>query len=106
MPTYEYECGACGHRFEQFQPITATPLKTCPACRKRKVQRLIGTGAALIFKGSGFYATDYRSAAYKEAARKDSAPPPKETPSGAGASKACDGCAKKDSKACPSAKDK
>ena len=72
MPTYEYECGACGHRFERFQSITADPIRVCPACKKRKVCRLLGTGGAVLFKGSGFHATDYRSASYKEAARKES----------------------------------
>lgn len=72
MPTYDYECAACGHAFEEFQSITAKPLKTCPACKKRKLQRLIGTGAGVIFKGSGFYETDYRSDSYKQAAKKDS----------------------------------
>jgi len=71
MPTYEYECGACGHRFERFQPITAAPIRVCPGCKKRKVRRLLGTGGAVLFKGSGFYTTDYRSASYKEAARKE-----------------------------------
>ncbi len=68
MPTYEYECDACGHKFEQFQSITAAPVKVCPICRKKKVRRLIGTGAGVIFKGSGFYATDYRSEGYQKAA--------------------------------------
>ncbi len=74
MPTYEYECQKCGHRFEQFQLISAKPLTSCvkPGC-KGKVKRLLGTGAGLIFKGSGFYITDYRSQSYKEAAKKDSA---------------------------------
>lgn len=67
MPTYEYKCHACGHRFEQFQSMTAAPVKVCPKCKKRKVERLIGTGAALLFKGSGFYITDYRSDSYKKA---------------------------------------
>ena len=71
MPTYEYECGRCGHTFEQFQSMTARPIKTCPECRKRSVKRLIGTGAGLIFKGSGFYTTDYRSEGYKKAAKRD-----------------------------------
>ncbi len=64
MPTYEYECAGCGHRFEEFQQISDAPLKTCPKCRKRKLNRLIGAGAAVIFKGSGFYQTDYRSKQY------------------------------------------
>ena len=71
MPTYEYNCDACGHAFEQFQSITAAPIKKCPQCKKNKVRRLIGTGAGLIFKGSGFYITDYRNDSYKKAAEKD-----------------------------------
>jgi len=63
MPTYEYECRACGHRFEKRQPITAAAIKMCPACSKKKVVRLIGAGGGLIFKGSGFYATDHRKGA-------------------------------------------
>jgi putative FmdB family regulatory protein len=74
MPTYEYECGACGHRFEERQAITARPVTTCPICKKRKVKRLISGGAGFIFKGSGFYITDYRSQGYKDAAKKDAAP--------------------------------
>jgi len=69
MPTYEYECAGCGHRFDAFQSITARPLKKCPECGKRELQRLIGTGAGIIFKGSGFYQTDYRSDEYKKAAK-------------------------------------
>ncbi len=71
MPTYEYRCKACGHEFEEFQAITAEHLKKCPACGKRKLQRLIGAGAAVLFKGSGFYETDYRSKEYKEKAKAD-----------------------------------
>ncbi|MFC1804823.1 FmdB family zinc ribbon protein [Candidatus Omnitrophota bacterium] len=59
MPTYEYECTECGHKFEAFQKITDVPLKSCPKCKK-KIRRLISSGAGFIFKGSGFYATDYR----------------------------------------------
>lgn len=73
MPTYEYKCAACGYAFEKFHSILAAPIKLCPQCKKRKVKRLIGTGAALIFKGSGFYITDYRSDGYKSAAKNDSA---------------------------------
>lgn len=58
MPTYEYECKKCGHHFELFQSITAEPAKSCPEC-KGAVKRLLGGGAAIIFKGSGFHATDY-----------------------------------------------
>lgn len=73
MPTYEYECAKCGKTFEVFQSMKDDPLKTCPNTKcKGKVKRLIGTGAGLIFKGSGFYITDYRSEGYKQAAKKDS----------------------------------
>ena len=71
MPTYEYACRACGHEFEQFQSIKADPVRTCPACGKRKVERKIGIGGAVIFKGGGFYETDYRSEGYKSAADAD-----------------------------------
>jgi len=70
MPTYEYQCRSCAHRFEAFQSITAHPLTRCPHCR-RKVDRLISAGAGFLFKGSGFYTTDYRSKPYQEAAKKD-----------------------------------
>ena len=72
MPTYEYRCQACEHEFEEFQSITASPLKKCPKCGKLRLKRLIGTGAGIIFKGSGFYETDYRSESYKSAAKADS----------------------------------
>ena len=71
MPTYEYECSACGHAFERFQPITAAPVKRCPECNKPKVKRLISAGAGIVFKGSGFYITDYRSESYKNQAKGD-----------------------------------
>jgi putative FmdB family regulatory protein len=71
MPTYEYECEKCGHRFEVFQSMTEPPRKRCPKCRG-KVRRLIGGGAGIVFKGSGFYVTDYRSSSYKEQKRKES----------------------------------
>lgn len=71
MPTYEYVCEACDHTFEEFQSITAEPLRKCPACGKNKLRRLIGPGAALLFKGSGFYCTDYRSESYRKAAARD-----------------------------------
>jgi len=67
MPTYEYKCQGCGHQFEHFQSITAKPLRKCPACKTDKLIRLIGSGAGIIFKGSGFYHTDYRSDSYKNA---------------------------------------
>lgn len=71
MPTYDYKCNACGHAFEEFQSMSAPHLKKCPKCGKLKLERLIGTGAALMFKGSGFYITDYRSDSYKKAAEAD-----------------------------------
>ena len=94
MPTYEYVCEKCGHQFEKIQPISAKPLTICPedlCARKRwgkgKVKRAISTGGGLIFKGSGFYTTDYRSEKYKEAAKKDIAP----TSTAGAASKAASG---------------
>ena len=72
MPTYEYQCNNCGHEFEAFQSMTAGALKKCPACGKLRLKRLIGTGAAVLFKGSGFYATDYRSESYHKAAKAES----------------------------------
>jgi putative FmdB family regulatory protein len=73
MPTYDYACAACGHRFEEFQSIAAAPRKKCPACKKAKLERLIGPGAGVIFKGSGFYQTDYRPSSYSTDAKKDEA---------------------------------
>lgn len=74
MPTYDYECDACGHKFELFQSITESPKKKCPECKKPKLRRLFGTGAAIVFKGSGFYQTDYRSDSYKKRAEADKPP--------------------------------
>jgi putative FmdB family regulatory protein len=71
MPTYDYECDACGHEFELFQGINDPVQRKCPECGKLKLRRLFGTGAAVVFKGSGFYQTDYRSESYKKAAEKD-----------------------------------
>lgn len=71
MPTYEYLCSHCSHAFEEFQSITAKPLRKCPQCDKLKLKRLIGTGAGVIFKGSGFWQTDYRSDGYKKDAKAD-----------------------------------
>ncbi len=70
MPTYDYRCKKCSHQFEYFQSMKDEPLKTCPKC-DGEVERLIGAGAGLIFKGSGFYITDYRSDSYKKAAKAD-----------------------------------
>ncbi|MBL9001903.1 MAG: zinc ribbon domain-containing protein [Phycisphaerae bacterium] len=74
MPTYEYRCTACDHEFEQFQSMKDKALRKCPSCGKNALERLIGTGAAVIFKGSGFYQTDYRPESYKKAAEADKAP--------------------------------
>jgi putative FmdB family regulatory protein len=71
MPTYDYLCENCGYEFEQFQTITAKPVRRCPNCGKAAVKRLIGVGAGVIFKGSGFYQTDYRSESYKKAAESE-----------------------------------
>lgn len=80
MPTYEYECAACQSRFEVFQSITEDPLKRCPDCKSRRVKRLIGAGAGIIFKGSGFYETDYKRASQegKKEEEKESKPDSKE----------------------------
>lgn len=110
MPTYDYRCSACKHEFEQFQSMTAKPLKTCPQCGKKALERLIGTGAALVFKGSGFYQTDYRSDSYKKAASADKpAPTPAPTSASAPAASATAGAtdakpAAKDSKPAAEAK--
>jgi putative FmdB family regulatory protein len=69
MPTYEYHCDGCEHHFDEFQSMKDPPLKKCPKCRKSKLRRIFGTGAAILFKGSGFYQTDYRSESYKAAAK-------------------------------------
>ena len=85
MPTYEYECLDCGHRFDKFQQMSEELLKQCPQC-KGKVKRLIGAGSGIIFKGSGFYATDYRKGAPEKATEKS----PAKEPSERGAQKPCD----------------
>tara|TARA_Y100000589_G_scaffold328314_1_gene372162 strand:+ start:903 stop:1217 length:315 start_codon:yes stop_codon:yes gene_type:complete len=66
MPTYEYQCEACGHEFELFQSMSASVKRKCPECSKLKLKRLIGTGSGVLFKGSGFYETDYRSKSYEK----------------------------------------
>ncbi|MDD4267945.1 MAG: zinc ribbon domain-containing protein [Pirellulales bacterium] len=68
MPTYDYVCDACGHQFEAFQTITEAAMQKCPECGKLKLRRLFGPGAAIVFKGSGFYQTDYRSESYRKGA--------------------------------------
>ncbi len=72
MPTYDYRCEQCGHAWEKFQSMSAEPMKICPACEQETARRLIGTGAGIIFKGGGFYETDYRSDTYAKDAKKDS----------------------------------
>ena len=81
MPTYEYECKACGHAFEKSHSMTAEPIKVCPKCHKKKVIRLISSGSGIIFKGAGFYATDYRKGS----------PAPSQCPS-AGSKPGCSNC--------------
>jgi putative FmdB family regulatory protein len=71
MPTYDYQCTACDHQFEEFQSISAPVKRKCPACGELKLKRLIGAGAAVMFKGSGFYQTDYRSESYKKRAAEE-----------------------------------
>ncbi|MFO0957649.1 MAG: FmdB family zinc ribbon protein [Isosphaeraceae bacterium] len=71
MPTYDYICDACKHEFEAFESIKADPQTVCPECHEAKLRRKLGTGAAILFKGSGFYQTDYRSDSYKKAAQAD-----------------------------------
>ena len=80
MPTYEYQCQECGHAFELFQQMSASVKKKCPECEKLKLKRLIGSGSAVMFKGSGFYETDYRSESYKNDAKaaKESLKPKKD----------------------------
>src|SRR6188768_756371 len=72
MPTYDYKCKACGHTLEIFQSMTESPKRKCPECGKNALERLIGAGAAVIFKGSGFYQTDYRTESYKAGAKAES----------------------------------
>lgn len=95
MPTYDYKCDACEHTWEEFQSIKAEPTKKCPSCGKKKAKRLIGGGAGLIFKGSGFYLTDYRSDAYKKSAEADKAPSSDSPPKSDSGSKGSDSSSKK-----------
>lgn len=74
MPTYDYECKKCDHRWELFQSITANPVRKCPECGKLSAKRVIGPGAGILFRGTGFYQTDYRSDSYKKAAEADRKP--------------------------------
>lgn len=75
MPTYEYECGACGHAFEALQSMTDAKLTKCPKCSKAKLHRLIGSGSGMIFKGSGFYETDYKKSSSAKTSEKPAAKP-------------------------------
>ena len=79
MPTYEYACSKCGHQFEQFQSMRDEPLRRCPKCKKLALKRLIGSGAGLIFKGSGFYITDYKNKGMASAAAAESKGPAAKT---------------------------
>lgn len=105
MPTYEYVCDKCGHHFEVFQSMRDPPLRICPQERcarnpwaKGKVKKQISAGAGLIFKGSGFYTTDYRSEKYREAAKKETSSTSASSPSTDGAAKSNHGDTKKSSK--------
>lgn len=80
MPTYEYECRACRNRLERFQYLKERPLRTCPKCRRSTLRRLISGGGGLLFKGSGFYITDYRSPEYREKEKADSGTPSSDLP--------------------------
>ena len=91
MPTYDYVCDGCGHAFELFQSMSDGVKRTCPECGKKKLRRLIGAGGAIVFKGSGFYKTDYRSDSYKKGAEAD------KSSSGSSGSSGGDGGKKTDS---------
>lgn len=92
MPTYDYECKSCQHTWEVFQSIKAAPIKKCPECGKNQAKRVIGPGAGILFKGSGFYITDYRSDSYKKAAASDA------KASGSGSSDSSSGSSSKSDK--------
>lgn len=81
MPTYEYKCRECGHTLEIFQSMNDDALTKCPECKKDTLKRLIGTGAGIIFKGSGFYQTDYRSDSYNKSVKKENEAPASASPS-------------------------
>ena len=101
MPTYDYECRECGHRWELFQQMKENPKRKCPECGRLRARRLIGPGAGIIFKGSGFYQTDYRSQSYKDAAKADKQAQKSDSEkssSDSGGSKSDSGGSKSDSK--------
>ena len=104
MPTYDYVCDACGHKFEEYQSMTDKLLKKCPACGKPKLRRLLGTGAAIIFKGSGFYQTDYRSESYKSGAKAEENKAPKPDAAAKDGAKPADSTSGKESKTSEPAK--
>ena len=91
MPTYEYKCKACSHKVEYFQSITERPKRKCPRCMQPKLERLIGSGAAILFKGSGFYQTDYRSDSYRKGEKEEKPASGESASSPAEASPASDG---------------
>jgi putative FmdB family regulatory protein len=109
MPTYEYRCKKCKHSFEEFQSMSAEPVKRCPKCGKKSVERLISAGAGIIFKGSGFYETDYKRAGEtkpcEEKSKSDSGSGgsgSESSKSESGSSESCKSCEKADS--CPASK--
>jgi putative FmdB family regulatory protein len=107
MPTYEYVCRACRHEFERFQPITSSPVRTCPKCGRKRVERKIGIGAAVLFKGGGFYETDYRSESYRkteEAEKKESEKASDKASDKASEKKPAESAKTTDSKVAPAAK--
>lgn len=101
MPTYEYVCRACGHEFEEFQSIKADPIQVCPKCRKRRVERKIGIGAGVLFKGGGFYETDYRSDSYTKSAEAEKKAREATSDAAAGSKPDAKADAKSDAKADP-----
>ncbi|MEX2219029.1 MAG: FmdB family zinc ribbon protein [Phycisphaerales bacterium] len=101
MPTYDYKCRACGHAMELFQSMTEPSKRKCPKCGKNRLERLIGTGAALLFKGSGFYQTDYRSAAYKKSAEAEGKPAESKPAEGKPAETKAEGARAADTKPAP-----
>ena len=108
MPTYDYLCEDCGHKFELFQSINDSLKRKCPECGKPKLRRLFGTGAAIVFKGSGFYETDYRSESYKKGAaaeKKDKESKEPKSSDGKNTSKTTDSLKSTPSESKPSKKD-
>ena len=87
MPTYDYRCNACNHTFELFQSISEKVIRKCPECGEPRLERLVGAGAAVLFKGSGFYQTDYRSSEYKSKLKAENDPPKAEKPATKGQEK-------------------